>query len=82
MSKQQNRKATIFNIFSKNLEWVKEHPDIKFYPDFNDDYTCPLCFEVFFKKDLDSTLDNFLTLEDIPPVSLGGKPFSVNLQKM
>ena len=81
MNKQQKKKEIIFNIFSKNLEWVKKHPDIKFKPDFNNGYICPLCFEVFFKKDLDSSLDNFLTLEDIPPVSLGGKPLTLTCKK-
>lgn len=69
-----NRKDAIFKIFSQNLEWVKEEPIIEFRPDFSNGYICPLCFNVFFIKDLDSGLKNFLTLEDIPPKSLGGKP--------
>jgi hypothetical protein len=69
-----NRKEVIFKIFSQNLEWVKENPVIEFKPDFSNGYICPLCFNVFFIKDLDSKLNNFLTLEDIPPKSLGGKP--------
>lgn len=69
-----SRKESIFKIFSQNLEWIKEDPIIEFRPDFSNGYICPLCFNVFFKKDLNSNLDNFLTLEDIPPKSLGGKP--------
>jgi hypothetical protein len=69
-----SRKKAIFNIFSQNLEWIKEEPKIEFRPDFSNGYLCPLCFNVFFEKDLQSNLENFLTLEDIPPKSLGGKP--------
>ena len=69
-----SRKKAIFKIFSQNLEWIKEEPKIEFRPDFSNGYLCPLCFNIFFEKDLDSNLKNFLTLEDIPPKSLGGKP--------
>lgn len=66
-------KYKLFEIFSKNLENVKSHSEIRFDPDFNNGYICPLCFEVFFEKDLLNSSVNYLTLEDIPPKSLGGK---------
>lgn len=72
-SNKEKRKA-IFKLFSQNLEWVKEHPDISFNPDFQNGYICPLCFDVFYENDLDNSVPNPLTLEDIPPASLGGKP--------
>lgn len=72
--KNKNKRETIFKLFSQNLEWIKEHPSISFKPDFINGYICPLCFDVFFEKDLDITLSNHLTLEDIPPEKLGGKP--------
>lgn len=77
MSKNKDRKLTLFKLFSQNLEWVKEHPSIKFEPDFSNGYICPLCFDVFHEKDLDNSLPNHLTLEDIPPKSLGGKPLAL-----
>lgn len=77
MSKSRNKKIKIFNLFSQNLDWVKEYPSISFKPDFSNGYICPLCFNVFFEKDLDSSLPNYLTLEDIPPKSLGGKPIAL-----
>jgi hypothetical protein len=77
MSKNYNKKHRIFKLFSQNLEWVKEHPSIKFEPDFSNGYICPLCFETFFEKDLDIKLKNHLTLEDMPPKSLGGKPIAL-----
>lgn len=77
MSKNTKKKLGLFKLFSKNLEWVKEHPSIKFKPDFSNGIICPLCFDVFFEKDLDIKLKNHLTLEDIPPKSLGGKPLAL-----
>lgn len=77
--KQSNRrkKERIFSLFSQNLEWVKQHPSISFEPDFSMGYICPLCFDLFTKQDLESTSKNQLTLEDIPPASLGGKPLAL-----
>lgn len=77
MSKNKNKKLRLFKLFSQNLEWVKEHPSIKFEPDFSNGIICPLCFDLFFEKDLNTKLKNHLTLEDIPPKSLGGKPLAL-----
>lgn len=77
MSKSRQKKLKLFKLFSQNLEWVKEHPSISFKPDFSNGYICPLCFKVFFEADLDDTKPNHLTFEDIPPVSLGGKPLAL-----
>lgn len=77
MSKSQNKRQTIFKLFSQNLEWIKEHPSISFQPDFSNGYICPLCFDIFFEKDLDQSIKNPLTLEDIPPVTLGGSPLAL-----
>jgi len=77
VNKSQKKKLTIFKLFSQNLEWVKEHPSISFHPDFSNGYICPLCFDVFYEKDLQPTEENYLTLEDIPPASLGGKPLAL-----
>ncbi|MDW7694576.1 HNH endonuclease [Flammeovirgaceae bacterium SG7u.111] len=76
-NQNRDKKKKIFELFSQNLEWVKEHPSISFQPDFSNGYLCPLCFEVFYEKDLDSSLSNYLTLEDVPPKSLGGKPLTL-----
>ncbi|MFV7235346.1 hypothetical protein [Flavobacterium sp. ZB4R12] len=81
MIKTNEIRKIIFNLFSQNLEWVKENPSISFRPDFMNGYICPLCFEVFFEKDLDITLENHLTLEDIPPKTLGGHPQALTCKK-
>ncbi|WP_343523838.1 HNH endonuclease [Pedobacter sp.] len=79
--KNSKKKERIFELFSQNLEWVKEHKEIQFVPDFSNGYICPLCFAPFFREDLDSTRPNPLTLEDIPPVSLGGKAMALTCKK-
>lgn len=81
MNKQKIQKEKLFNLFSQNLEWVKEHPSISFKPNFSNGYICPLCFEIFSKKDLNNDAENPLTLEDIPPKSLGGKPLALTCKK-
>ena len=77
MNNSNQVKKKIFSLFSQNLEWVKEHPLISFNPNFTNGYICPLCFEVFFEDDLSASKKNHLTLEDIPPKSLGGKPLAL-----
>jgi len=74
MAKKKDIRFKIFDIFSKNLEIVKNHPSIRFEPDFTDGYLCPICFDPYFKSDLDFSSPNCLTLEDVPPKSLGGNP--------
>lgn len=81
MNKTNELRKKIFELFSQNLEYVKENPSIQFKPDFKNGYICPLCFEVFFEKDLDITVENHLTLEDIPPKKLGGNPKALTCKK-
>src|SRR5690348_10203246 len=81
MNKSKRKKLALFKLFSQNLDWVKEHPSIRFEPDFSKGYICPLCFDVFYEKDLDDSLTNHLTLEDIPPDALGGKPLALTCKK-
>ena len=73
----KDKRLKLFEIYSKNLEWVKKHPDISFKPDFKNGVICPICFKLFSEKDLDLSIDNHLTLEDVPPKSLGGKPLTL-----
>jgi hypothetical protein len=81
MSRVKQKKKRLFDLFSQNLEWVKEHPSITFEPDFSNGYICPICLDVFFKNDLESSAANPLTFEDIPPAALGGKPLALTCKK-
>ncbi len=75
-------RVKIFNLFSENFQEIKSHPDIiRFEPDFSEGYLCPLCFELFMKFDLKDDAPNPLTLEDVPPKSLGGKPRLLTCRK-
>jgi hypothetical protein len=44
-------------------------------------YICPLCFHMFSIKDLDQSKKNPLTLEHIPPKSLGGRDLVLTCKK-
>lgn len=81
MNTRKDKRQKLFDLYSQNLEWVKENPIIRFEPDFSNGYICPLCFDIFFEQDLDNSLPNPLTLEDIPPVALGGKPLALTCKK-
>jgi len=67
------KKEKIFNKYSQNLSWVKEHPSISFRPDFENGYICPLCFNLFSIEDLNSESKNPLTFDHNPPKALGGR---------
>ncbi|MEM7511342.1 MAG: hypothetical protein AAF388_10450 [Bacteroidota bacterium] len=72
-SKGDTKRKKLFKIFSENLQRIKSHEEIKMEPDFEEGYLCPICFDLFDKSHLKKNHDNPLTLEDVPPKSLGGK---------
>ncbi len=71
LSIRDRRRTKLFQLYSQNLQFLKRYYGIRFEPDFDEGYICPLCFKVFF---LDALSEKYLTLEDIPPAKLGGKP--------
>lgn len=74
-----NKRQGIFNEFSKNFSKVIDNPDLKrINIDF---YICPLCHNSFTEKDLDQTLENPLTIEDVPPKKLNGKPLLLTCKR-
>jgi hypothetical protein len=72
ISANSKKRQILFDLFSKNLMVVKQHPRIKIEPDEDDIYICPVCMKFFRREELLTDLDLFLTLEDIPPKALGG----------
>jgi hypothetical protein len=74
LKNSKERRKKIFEAYSRNLELIKSNPKVKFNPDFTNGYLCPLCLKLFFEEDLLESSENMLTLEDIPPKSLGGNP--------
>lgn len=44
-------------------------------------YICPICLETFNLNELGDKADDLLTVEDVPPKSLGGKPILITCRK-
>ena len=72
-SGREARRRHLFDLFSRNLDIVKRHPKITIRPTFNEGFICPICFKLFKRNALSTEYDDHLTLEDVPPKSLGGK---------
>jgi hypothetical protein len=72
-SRGSTRRQQLFELFSQNLSNVKKHPRIQVQPDFDEGYICPICFKLFDREALSTEYDDHLTLEDVPPKSLGGR---------
>ena len=70
----QAKREKLFDYFSKNLATVKRHPKLHITPEFEDGVICPMCFKLFTREGLSSDYDDRLTLEDVPPIALGGQP--------
>lgn len=67
-------KAKIFEIYSQNLNWVREVYNTKFYKEFEYGVFCPLCMDIFTKENIESCENaNFLSLEHNPPEYFSGK---------
>ena len=74
MSKNDDKRREIFNLYSQQWELLKNHNLlIGINQKYVGNYVCPICLRHFSPKDLDQSLPNPLTLEDAPPKSLGGK---------
>ncbi len=80
MNKKKLR-LELFEIFSDNLNSIKKESFIQLEPDIPDSYICPLCIKCFTKKALEQSHPNCLTLEDVPPKKLGGKPLTLTCKK-
>lgn len=70
-------KETLFNKFSKNLNLVR--PYFKAFRElaneYNDIIFCPLCGDILTREYLSAGGNpNALTIEHLPPESIGGKP--------
>ena len=66
-------KNEIFENYSRNLELVISKIAPERVNEFRNKYICPLCRRVFSIESLDSSLTEHLTIEDIPPKSVGWK---------
>lgn len=64
----KTKKAKLFEVYSQNLQYVRNRPEIELDPDFEEGVVCPQCFRFFDKSALVQVgVLNCLTLEHIPP---------------
>ncbi|HRJ29829.1 MAG: hypothetical protein KF725_03905 [Cyclobacteriaceae bacterium] len=81
MVKGQDKRRLLFDRYSAQLESMKELGVLGFDLKYEKAFICPLCLEQFSVDDLDTSKENFLTLEDAPPKSLGGKANTLTCKK-
>ena len=83
MKRPKDTREKIFDVFATNLTNVKTLLGFKISGELSDGtiteinqpmYICPLCLRGYTKIALDQSFQNPLTIEDVPPKSLGGKP--------
>jgi hypothetical protein len=67
------KRAQLFEKYSAQLHNLTRQGLIDLELQFDKTFICPTCLIQFSKDDLDTSKKNFLTLEDAPPKSLGGK---------
>jgi hypothetical protein len=74
-SPRDRKRKQLFELFSRNLGTVKQHPRIRIEPDLDDRYVCPICMKFFPREALSVSEEygDYLTLEDVPPKVFGGK---------
>ena len=65
MNKRESRRNSIFNKYKNNINLLNKNNIIKTLTDI---YICPICLNIH--KNING--DNPLSLEDVPPKSLGG----------
>jgi hypothetical protein len=68
------KRQAIFDKYSANLDLLISSGLLSgVIKKYDKTYVCPICLTHFSEADLDVALNNHLTLEDAPPVSLGGR---------
>jgi HNH endonuclease len=81
MAKGQEKRKFLFEKFSSQLNSLDEQGLLNFELEYKKTFICPICMKQFSVDDLDTSKDNFLTLEDAPPKSLGGKANTLSCKK-
>ena len=65
-----SKQVRFFDLYSRNWELVKRHPNLRVEPDVSDVFVCPLCIKFFPRDAIDAKA---ITLEHVPPKKFGGK---------
>ena len=74
----ERKRRYLFDLFSRNLDLTKKSlinkvPGLRFEPEIDNGYVCPLCFRLFPVDAISDSYDNPLTLEHVPPGILRGE---------
>jgi len=77
----KKKREQLFDVYSAQLQSLIDQGLIDIELQFEQTFICPTCLRQFSKDDLDVTKENFLTLEDAPPKSLGGKANTLSCKK-
>jgi hypothetical protein len=81
MKSSETKRKNLFDKFVKQLKDISSTGLLEINLPFENTYKCPICLNDFCEKDLDINLKNHLTLEDAPPLSLGGKANTLTCKK-
>lgn len=81
MSKGASKRQILFNKYSNQLHRLVEMKLYDLNLKFKKTFICPICLNQFSEEDLDTSKRNYLTLEDAPPKSLGGKANTLTCKK-
>jgi len=73
MKTRVDKRLEIFNKYADSLNLLIKNGIINLKLENTHTYICPICLTQFSEQALIQSLENPLTLEDVPPVSLGGK---------
>lgn len=77
--KYKKRHAPLFDMYSENLKYFI---NVKINSKYADAYLCPLSMIIYLRQDLFCSTENGLTVEHVPPRSLGGKAVCLINKKM
>lgn len=77
----KDKREQLFEKYSAQLQNLVDQGLIDLELEYDQTFICPTCLNQFSKDDLDTSKENFLTLEDAPPKSLGGKANSLSCKK-
>jgi hypothetical protein len=73
MIKSRDKRRVLFEKYSTQLNSLNKLGLLKIDLAYENTFICPICLDQFNEAALDINKENFLTLEDAPPKSLGGK---------
>jgi hypothetical protein len=81
MNKGELKRKILFDRYSNQLNRLVELGLYEINLKYDKTFICPTCLQQFSEKDLDVSMENYLTLEDAPPKSLGGKANTLSCKK-